>query len=312
MHPPIESASTATFIVITENNLGQRIDNFLTTHLKGLPKSRLYRALRSGEVRVNKKRIKADYRLQVGDQLRIPPLRLPQPAVLPTPSKNLAHLLEEAVIYEDQAFIVVNKPSGVASHGGSGIRLGIIEAFRQLRPTAKFLELAHRLDRDTTGCIILVKKPSILKELHRLFLAGEVTKTYLALVERPWEGKKRTVDAPLLKNVLSSGERIVVVHPEGKPAKTIFRPLEVFTQVTYLEALPSTGRTHQIRVHAAYLEHAILGDARYGRGQESKILRVKHLLLHAASIQFVLAGCPFHFSAPLDSEFERVLGMLRA
>lgn len=302
---------SSSILVITDANLGQRIDNFLSTRLKGLPKSRLYRALRSGEVRVNKKRIKASYRLQVGDQVRIPPLRLAQPEEPVSPSKNFTKLLENSVIYDDKDFIVVNKPSGVASHGGSGIRLGVIEAFRQLRPKAAFLELAHRLDRDTTGCIILVKKPSILKELHGLFLAGKVKKTYLALVEKAWQGGKRTVNEPLLKSELSSGERVMIVHEEGKPAKTIFKPLQVFTNATFVEASPSTGRTHQIRVHASHLGHAILGDDKYGRGQQSRMLGVKHLLLHAAMVQFELSGRDFCFSADLDTEFNRVLDILK-
>jgi 23S rRNA pseudouridine955/2504/2580 synthase len=271
----------------------------------------LYRALRSGEVRVNKKRIKANYRLQVGDQVRVPPLRLPAPEVLPFPSKNFSQLLEDSVVYEDKNFIVVNKPSGVASHGGSGIRLGVIEAFRQLRPQLKFLALAHRLDRETTGCLILVKKPSILKALHELFLAGEVKKTYLALLEGAWQGGEKTVDAPLMKNELSSGERVVVIHPEGKPSRTTFKPLERFVETTFVEVSPATGRTHQIRVHAAHLAHAILGDEKYGRGQKNRVYSTAHLLLHAASIAFELSGNSFKFSADLDSEFERVLEIQR-
>ncbi len=309
MTPSIPDAS-ASILPVTDDYAGQRIDNFLTARLKGLPKSRLYRALRSGEVRVNKKRIKASYRLQAGDQIRIPPLRLAKPEEPVVPSDNFAELLEKSVIFEDKDFIVINKPSGVASHGGSGILLGVIEAFRQLRPKVAFLELAHRLDRDTTGCLVLVKKPSILKELHGLFLAGRVKKTYIALVEKAWEGGKRTVNAPLLKSELSSGERVVIVNEAGKTAKTVFKPLQIFANTSLLEASPATGRTHQIRVHAAHIGHAILGDDKYARGQQSKVLGVKHLLLHAASLQFELAGREFDFSAELDREFNRVLDML--
>jgi 23S rRNA pseudouridine955/2504/2580 synthase len=308
-HPTPDSSSS--ILVVTDTNIDQRIDNFLTTRLKGLPKSRLYRALRSGEVRVNKKRIKASYRLQLGDQVRIPPLRLAKPEDPIAPSENFSKILESSVIYEDKDFIVVNKPSGVASHGGSGILLGMIEAFRQLRPKNAFLELAHRLDRDTTGCLVLVKKPSILKELHGLFLVGKVKKTYLALVEGAWQGGKRTVNEPLLKSELSSGERVVVVHPEGKAAKTTFKPLQVFAEASFLEASPATGRTHQIRVHAAHMGHAILGDDKYARGRQSRALGVKHLLLHAASLQFELAGQNFDFSAALDDEFSRILNALK-
>lgn len=298
-------------IIIEEFHVGQRIDNFLTSHLKGLPKSRLYRALRSGEVRVNSQRVTADYRLCAGDSVRIPPLRLPVGKTLATPSENLQELLERAVIFENKELIIVNKPSGIASHGGSGIRLGLIEAFRQMRPQTKFLELAHRLDRETTGCIILVKKPSVLKELHRLLKEGHVKKTYLAVVENSWQGKGRLVQAPLLKNQLLSGERIVRVDSTGKPAETWFEPQQVFKRASLLKASPHTGRTHQIRVHAAHLGHAILGDDKYGSKQVRKALRVKHLLLHAASLQFQLSGQTISVKAQWDAEFERVLGVLR-
>lgn len=309
MPSPTPSSPTSVLLV-TAAHTGQRIDNFLTTQLKGLPKSRLYRAVRSGEVRVNKKRVKASYRLQEGDEIRIPPLRLSSPKEITPPSTNFLQLVEKTIILETKDIIIINKPSGVASHGGSGIRMGAIEGFRHLRPHAKFLELAHRLDRDTTGCLILAKKPSILKELHRLFLTGGVKKTYLALVEQSWEGGTHLVDAPLRKNTLSSGERIVRVDPQSKPAKTIFKPLKIFPEATFIEASPLTGRTHQIRVHAAHLGHPILGDEKYShrQDQDNNLPPIKHLLLHAASLQFELSGQFFAVSACLDTEFKRVLG----
>jgi 23S rRNA pseudouridine955/2504/2580 synthase len=308
------SAPAVSLWVVSATNQGQRIDNFLTTRLKGLPKSRLYRALRSGEVRVNKKRVKENYRLQEGDQIRIPPVRVAKPEATPQASPNFLQLLEESIIFEDNALIIVNKPSGVASHGGSGIKLGIIEAFRQLRPKAKFLELVHRLDRETTGCMILAKKPSVLKELQGLFLVGGIQKTYLALVAGSWDNgqKVRTVSQPLLKNTLSSGERIVKIHSEGKASKTTFKLLEGFAKASLIEASPHTGRTHQIRVHTAYLAHSILGDEKYGDTALNKAFKVKHLLLHSASLQFKLGDQDFYISACLDSEFKRILAQLQA
>lgn len=298
-------------LTIEPHQAGQRIDNFLTSQLKGLPKSRLYRALRSGEVRVNKKRVSPDYRLQADDLIRVPPLRLATPKTPVLASENFAELLEKSVIFENKEIIIVNKPSGVAAHGGSGIRLGLIEAFRQLRPQAKFLELAHRLDRDTTGCIVLAKKPSVLKELHRLLKEGQVKKTYWALVENAWQGNAREVDAPLLKNQLLSGERIVKINKDGKPAQTLFKPLQVFSKASLIEAMPKTGRTHQIRVHAAHLGHAILGDDKYGDSKAAKTLSVKHLLLHAQSLRFELDGQTIEVSAIPDKEFHRVLQTLK-
>lgn len=302
----LDSSSAEAGLTVGEDNAGQRIDNFLFSRLKGLPKSRLYRALRSGEVRVNKKRIKADYRLQTGDYVRLPPLRLPQAKEAVAPAAGFLKALENAVIFENNQLIIVNKPAGVAAHGGSGIRLGLIEAFRHLRPKNKYLELVHRLDRETTGCIILAKKPSVLKDLHQQLLEGRVEKTYLALVHGRWQGGARRIDAPLLKNQLSSGERIVKVHPEGKASKTDFKPLQLFAKATLVEAKPKTGRTHQIRVHAVHAGRPIIGDEKYAHDQEP-IGKVKHLLLHAASIRFELAGETIAVGACLDAEFQRVL-----
>jgi len=299
-------------IVIDEVYEGQRIDNYLFTHLKGLPKSRVYRALRNGEFRINKKRVPASYRLQTGDLLRMPPLRVATPEEKGKPSAALGAEMERAVIYEDKHLLVINKPSGVAVHGGSGINFGVIEIFRHLRPKLKFLELVHRLDRDTTGCLMLAKKPSILKELHQMLVHRQIEKIYLALVQNPWQGKERVVKEALQKNIMQSGERIVVVNPEGKPSETIFRPLKIFRQASLVEAKPLTGRTHQIRVHAAYLDHAILGDEKYGRRKEQEIAGVKHLLLHAASLTFTIpsSGETIAVCACLDANFSKVLKLL--
>ncbi|MDF3055165.1 MAG: rRNA pseudouridylate synthase [Gammaproteobacteria bacterium] len=294
---------------IDEHQIDQRIDNFLFSHLKGIPKSRLYRALRSGEIRVNKKRVKAPYRLCEGDIVRIPPLRVATREEKMAPSQKFSQSLETSVIYEDKHIIIINKPSGVASHGGSGINFGVIETFRYLRPKLAYLELVHRLDRETTGCLILAKKPSVLKALHKMLLERKVNKTYLALVENAWEGGKKHITAPLLKNQLSSGERIATVHKDGKPSETIFTPLHTFQNVTLVSAKPLTGRTHQIRVHAAHIGHPVLGDQKYGSGKYDKPYNVKHLLLHAASLEFTLPATEEKISlcACLDEAFGRLL-----
>ncbi len=299
-------------ITVAEENSGQRIDNFLFTRLKGLPKSRIYRALRGGEFRVNKKRVSADYRVQAGDLIRVPPLRVATPSATSTrPANSVLQQLADAILYEDKDLFIINKPSGVASHGGSGIQFGVIETFRHLYPKLKFLELVHRLDRDTSGCLMLAKKPSILKALQQQLVNGTIEKTYLALVQNPWPGGKQRVKQPLLKQGLRSGERIVRVHAEGKPAETCFQPLKKFPQWTLVEAKPQTGRTHQIRVHAAYLGHPIVGDDKYGNRIERPIIPIRHLLLHAASLRFQLPGeHPIAVCACLDPHFQEVLRQL--
>lgn len=300
-------------LTVPEHHNGQRIDNFLTSKLKGVPKSRLYRALRQGEIRVNKKRISENYRLMTGDVLRIPPLRLPQTLPKRKPKPILLEQLSAAIIYEDSDLIVINKPSGIAVHGGSGLAFGVIEAFRHLRPQAKFLELVHRLDRETTGCLLLAKKPSVLSSLHGLLLKGEVKKTYLALVHGRWQGKERLVDAPLQKNTLCSGERIVRVQASGKSAVTLFSPLmQGSDEFTLLEVKPQTGRTHQIRVHAAHIGHPIVGDPKYGF-KATQTLAVDHLLLHASELEFTLpnSGKSLHFKAKLDNCFEQTLNKIQ-
>lgn len=300
-------------IIVEEANVGQRIDNFLFTRLKGLPKSRIYRALRGGEFRVNKKRISAEYRLQRGDHIRVPPLRVA--TVTPTQAKRpqnaILQQLTQSILYEDKDLLIINKPSGIASHGGSGIHFGVIEAFRYLYPKLKFLELVHRLDRDTSGCLVLAKKPSLLKTLQQQLAKGEVEKTYLALVRNAWQGGSQRVKQPLLKQGLRSGERIVKIHPQGKPAETCFQPLRKFSQFTLIQARPLTGRTHQIRVHAAHLGHPILGDDKYGSRAEDKTIAVQHLLLHAASLRFRLPDGPeMAICACLDPHFQEVLQRL--
>lgn len=309
---PNDTTLAVRSITVEEENTGQRIDNFLFTRLKGLPKSRIYRALRGGEFRVNKKRVSADYRLQPGDLIRVPPLRVAAAPTTPKrPGNPILQQLADSILYEDKDLFIINKPSGIASHGGSGIHFGVIETFRHLYPKLKFLELVHRLDRDTSGCLVLAKKPSILKALQQQLASGTIEKTYLALVQNPWQGGKQQVKQPLLKQGLRSGERIVRVHAEGKPAETWFQPLKKFAQLTLVEAKPLTGRTHQIRVHAAYLGHPIVGDDKYGSRVECKTITVRHLLLHAASLRFQLpSGLEIAVCACLDPHFQEVLRQL--
>ena len=300
------------WIDITEENSGQRIDNFLITQLKGVPKTRIYRIIRKGEVRVNKGRIDNKYRLKEGDSVRIPPVRVAvrdnKVELLPT----LKHSLEHGILYEDDVLIVLNKPSGFAVHGGSGISSGVIEALRILRPDARFLELAHRLDKDTSGCLLVAKKRSTLKALHDLFRGDGIKKTYLALLAGEWNRKKLLVTAPLLRNTGKGGERVVKVSQSGKFAETGFRRIQKFKDLTLVEASPKTGRTHQIRVHAAWLGHPIVGDSRYGDDDRNRKLKqrgYKRLFLHAQQLQFShpVTGETMTFEAPLPPELENQL-----
>lgn len=281
-------SSGVQLIEITSEQAGQRVDNFLKNQLKGAPKALLYRILRKGEVRVNKGRIKPDYRLHAGDLLRLPPVQLPEAAAIPVLAKGLLRRLEAAVVYEDAGLLLLNKPAGLAVHGGSGLSFGIIEALRQLRPDCHSLELVHRLDRDTSGLLMVAKKRSWLRHLHQALREGQVSKRYLALVQGRWPAALKQVRAPLQKNHLRSGERMVEVNPQGKEALTQFRVVRHFGDfATLVEASPVTGRTHQIRVHARHAGHAIGGDDKYGDENFSRQLREwggKRLFLHAHSL----------------------------
>jgi 23S rRNA pseudouridine955/2504/2580 synthase len=302
-----------TFFEVTEAQDSQRIDNFLHRHLNGVPKSKVYRILRKGEVRVNKKRVKPEYKLSIGDLVRIPPVRVDEKKPPAKVSRSLNQLLDESVLYEDDALLVINKPSGLAVHGGSGITLGLIEALRVIRPEQRFLELVHRLDRETSGCVMIAKKRSMLKYLHeQLRRKGGVDKRYLALVVGRWPNRKKRVDAPLEKNHLQSGERMVRVSPEGKPSLTEFEVLERYSKATLVEARPITGRTHQIRVHALHAGHALLGDEKYARDEDNQAFRplgLRRLFLHAASLRLKLPEQDriLTIEAPLDDELQNVL-----
>ncbi len=303
------------WLEISEENSGQRIDNFLITYLKGVPKTRIYRIIRKGEVRVNKGRINNKYRLEIGDSVRIPPVRVAvrnnEIDIKPT----LKYSLEHSILYEDDVLIVLNKPAGFAVHGGSGISSGVIEALRILRPDARFLELAHRLDKETSGCLLVAKKRSALKNLHDLFRGNGIKKTYLALLVGKWNKKTQRVTEPLLRSTGKGGERMVKVSKTGKFAETHFRRLQQFQALTLVEASPKTGRTHQIRVHAAWLGHPIVGDGRYGDEIVNRNLKnqgYKRLFLHAQQLKFAhpVTGDMMHFKAPLAAELEKQLNLI--
>ncbi|HEX6530306.1 MAG TPA: RluA family pseudouridine synthase [Burkholderiales bacterium] len=269
-------ALRAITVEVGEESEAQRIDNFLLRTLKGVPKSHVYRVLRSGEVRVNSGRVKPDYRLQAGDRVRIPPIRTAAkpPAAPPLPLP---------VAFEDNFLLVIDKPSGVAVHGGSGVSFGVIESMRAARPQAKFLELAHRLDRDTSGLLVLAKKRSALVELHRMLREGEVRKIYLAVVKGDYRGPAE-IKQSLHKYVTGSGERRVAVHREGMPARTRVKVLKK-GEFSLLEVELLTGRTHQIRVHLAHAGYPIVGDDKYGDFALNRELK-QRLLLHAARLSF--------------------------
>jgi len=300
---------------ISAEQAGQRIDNFLLRVLKGVPKSRVYRLLRKGEVRVNKGRIGPEYRLQSGDQVRIPPVRVAEsPACAPPPGAVLERLAD-AVIYEDERLLVLDKPAGIAVHGGSGLDYGVIEGLRALRPQAPYLELVHRLDRETSGCLMIAKKRSELRSLHELLRSGAVRKRYLLLAMGDWRHGPWKVEAPLKKNQLSGGERVVRVDPGGKAALTRFRHLESYAGASLMEADLATGRTHQIRVHAAHAGHPLAGDEKYGDPRFNRRLRelgLKRLFLHAHYLAFedTERQREIEVSAPLSADLRGVIQKL--
>lgn len=323
---PSEQSNSVVFQTISDDQSGQRIDNYLLCYLKGVPRSHVYRVLRKGEVRVNKGRVKPTYRLQANDVVRIPPTkttRTPDNAVRPSVKQSLVDVLEQRVLFEDKGLLIINKPSGLAVHGGSGISLGLIEALRVMRPDCEGLELVHRLDKETSGCVMLAKKRTILRELHELLRGGKgseggkIDKTYCALVAGRWQGKTHLIDAPLKKNVLRSGERMVRVSSEGKVSQTEFKIIRHYAEASLVEARPITGRTHQIRVHAQFAGHPILGDKRYGLDDANKLIKEKglsRLFLHAKSLRFKLAstGQSINVTAPLDVELKNLLDTLGA
>ncbi|HEU4601388.1 MAG TPA: RluA family pseudouridine synthase [Steroidobacteraceae bacterium] len=304
-------------VVAGEGDAGQRIDNFLLRHLKNLPRSRVYRILRTGQVRVNGKRIGPDFKLSDGDQVRIPPVRLEPKAEAAAPSRSLRDYIDKAILYEDRDLLVVNKPAGIAVHGGSGLSFGVIEALRAMRPELDELELVHRLDRETSGCLIVAKRRAALRELHALLREREMEKTYLALLCGRWPFGNKTLDLPLKTNLKQGGERVVKVHADGQQAISTFTPIKHFGKLaTLVEVSIGTGRTHQIRVHAAHAGYPIVGDEKYGdREREApfKALGLNRMFLHALRLRFQRRGTPdpFEIEAPLPAELQDVLEALK-
>lgn len=306
---------TVTKEFIGPETAGQRLDNFLFRHLKGVPKSRIYRMLREGEVRVSGKRAKPEYKLAEGDMVRIPPVRVAEREAPSVMGGTFSHPLLERVIYRDDALLVIDKPSGQAVHGGSGISLGVIEQLRLELPNARFLELAHRLDKETSGVLILALKRSALVELHRMLRAGEINKRYLAMATGLWRDPLRHVKLPLQRYLNEEGERRVAVDDEGQRAHTVFRLVQRFEAYSLLEAELKTGRTHQIRVHLAALGHAIACDDKYGDPAQNKQIRhqgLKRMFLHAARLEMLhpLTKAPLVLEAPLPADLEGFLAAL--
>jgi 23S rRNA pseudouridine955/2504/2580 synthase len=306
--PPVQS------VAVPDDREGQRLDNFLAGRLKGVPRSLIYRICRTGEVRVNGRRAKPDQRLAAGDEVRIPPVRTAERTPAGAPSARERDRLDAAIVHEDRDFLVIDKPSGVASHGGSGVSFGAIELLRAARPRDT-LELAHRLDRDTSGILVLTRRRSALTALQSAIREGRVEKRYLALVEGALPQARLTVEAPLRKSVLQGGERMVRVDAEGKPSRSRFIERERYPGASLVEVALDTGRTHQIRVHAQHAGHPLAGDEKYGSRDFNRAMRahgLRRLFLHAARFEFALGERTFSFSAPLAPDLAAVIDTLQA
>jgi len=309
LHSP---KSAVTLRKVTADEAGQRIDNFLMRLFKTVPRSRVYRLVRKGEVRVNRKRVEAEYRIQEGDEVRLPPVRIDAGDEPGRPSTSLLELIERAVIFQDKHLLVIDKPAGVAVHGGSGMSFGVIEALRASRPH-ETLELVHRLDRDTSGCLLVARDRATLTALHALIRNGGMHKTYLALVSGSWQLGTKRIDAPLATDNRQHGERHVRVAAAGKDSVSVFKPVQFLGSLaTLMEVDIPTGRTHQIRVHASFAGHPLLGDDKYGDRERNAELRrhgLRRTFLHAQSVAFEWpgSGVPFHASAPLPSDLAAVL-----
>lgn len=309
------SKAAATWLQVEADSAGQRVDNYLTKRLKGVPKSHIYRILRSGEVRVNSRRVRPDHRLEEGDRLRVPPIRTARRAG--STGRPPAHRLQAPVLYEDQGLLVIDKPAGLAVHGGSGVSYGIVEQLRLERADAPFLELAHRLDRETSGVLMLAKRRSALTALHRELREGRVCKFYLVLVKGRWNEPRRSVKLGLDKRVLPTGERRVSVKAGGLPSHTVFRLQRRWRGYSLLEAELKTGRTHQIRVHLAHIGFPIAGDDKYGDFALNRTLAregLKRMFLHAhrTIVKHPTSEAPLVLEAPLPAELREFLEALEA
>lgn len=301
-------------LIVDEQGDGQRVDNFVRRHCPDVPKTRLYRAMRKGEIRVNKGRVRPDQRLEAGDEVRLPPLEMAKkgpPSVAP---RGWQERLAASVVHDDDDLLVLNKPSGLAVHGGSGLNFGLIETLRAMYPQETSLELVHRLDRETSGLIMVAKRASALKEMHALLRAsGGVDKRYLALAAGRWPRSLRRIEAPLLRTERAGGERVVRVAKGGKMSSTEFSIRTAYKGATLIEARPVTGRTHQIRVHALHAGHPLIGDQKYVNDESHELtqrLGLRRLFLHAHELRFTLAGRDYDLSATLDEEMESTLNIL--
>lgn len=310
-----ETAPTVRHVAVGPGEAGQRIDNFLLRTLKGVPRSHVYRLLRRGEVRINGRRAKAEQRLAEGDEVRLPPVRMAAEDAPRRVPDNLLAEVRAAVIHEDERILVLDKPSGLAAHGGSGLAFGAIEALRAERPDAE-LELVHRLDRDTSGVLVVAKDRGSLRILHALLREGDVDKVYTALLKGKWTLGRKRIEAPLKTNLRQGGERVVKVHVEGKTAASTFKPVGSFGQrATLVEVEIHTGRTHQIRVHAAYAGHPVAGDDKYGDRDFNlamKELGLRRMFLHAQSMAFTWpdTGKKCRVVAELPAELRAVVERL--
>jgi 23S rRNA pseudouridine955/2504/2580 synthase len=305
-------------LTVGEPHEDQRLDNFLLGRLKGVPKTLVYRIIRKGEVRVNGKRAKPEHKLQVGDVVRVPPLRLAEQGAPAVPGNQLQERLRGAVLFEDDHMLVLNKPAGLPVHAGTGMKLGVIEALRAMYPDVSGLELVHRLDKGTSGCLLLAKTGKARKALMEAFRQQEVHKIYHLIVVGQWPEKLTRVELALQRQEERGGERRVEADPEGKSARTDFRVLQrLGTVATLVEARPSTGRTHQIRVHATEQGHPLLGDDKYFTAASERLGKergVHRLCLHAAGVEFShpQSGARLRFAAPYDEAFTRTVAQLAA
>lgn len=300
---------------VTEDEAGQRLDNYVHKHLGSVPRARVYRVIRKGEVRVNGRRAGPETRLGLGDKVRLPPVRV-LPEVPRRPSTDMTARIAQAIVHEDERLLVIDKPAGIAVHGGSGVSFGVIEALRALRPE-EYFELVHRLDRDTSGCLLVAKKGAALRSLHALLRENEESfeKRYLALLKGPWDLGTKRIDVPLRTDTRVGGERTVRAAPNGKPSVSVFRPVQFFGRIaTLMEVALETGRTHQIRVHAAHAGHPVAGDEKYGDAAFNEAMQelgLRRMFLHASSISFSWPqGGDFSINTPLPPELGAVLDRL--
>ena len=309
---PSDGKAQVSWIDVGEDEAGQRIDNYLLARLKGVPKSHIYRILRSGEIRINSKRVEASQRVAAGDRIRIPPVRVAERGE-PEPAPHF----RLPVIFEDEYLLAIDKPAGLAVHGGSGVAHGVIESLRGMRPQARFLELVHRLDRETSGVLLLAKKRAALTALHEMLRTRAIDKRYLVGVAGRFRNELQRVRLALAKRVTKEGEKRVSVSDAGQEAETVFRRIERGAEFSLLEAELLTGRTHQIRVHLAHLGHPVLGDDKYGDFELNRALRkqgLKRMFLHAAKLSFThpMTGDPVDLVSPLPADLERFRSRIKA